>query len=54
MVCLPEHFAYLNYPQMANGWNEPINGPVIQRYQQIALNNKCWLSLGGFQERYEI
>ena len=25
---------------------------MIKRYRKIALENACWLSLGGFQETY--
>lgn len=50
LVCLPEYFAYMNHPAIPNGWNEPIHGPTIQAYQKLALDNQCWLSLGGFQE----
>jgi len=51
LVCLPEYFAYMAHPAMPNAWNESLKGPTIQKYKQIALDNRCWLSLGGFQER---
>ena len=38
---------------MPGGWNQSINGPVIRNYKQMAVNNKVWLSLGGFQESHD-
>ena len=29
---------------------EPLTGPTIQRYQELARQHSLWLSLGGFQE----
>ena len=52
LVCLPEYFAYMMHPAIPHGFNEPLNGPVIDSYRKIALDNQCWLSLGGFQESF--
>lgn len=30
---------------------EPLDGPLMQRYCQLARETGVWLSLGGFQER---
>jgi hypothetical protein len=27
---------------------ETLDGPLIKRYAQMAIENKVWLSLGGF------
>jgi predicted amidohydrolase len=48
LVCLPEYFAYMNHPAVPNSWSEPLSGPTLVRYCKIALDNQCWLSLGGF------
>jgi len=29
---------------------QPLNGKIIKRYKQLALDSRVWLSLGGFQE----
>ena len=50
LICLPEYFAYMMHPAIPHGFNEPLSGPVIDSYRKIALDNQCWLSLGGFQE----
>ena len=56
MICLPEHFAYMsqkNYLQgkhILSGFNEKIGGPLFDRYRQLALDNRVWLSLGSFPE----
>lgn len=52
LVCLPENFHYMgrNYTdgiEMA----EPLTGKIIKMYKQLALDNRIWLSLGGFQEK---
>lgn len=30
---------------------EPLDGPVLGRYRQLAVQHQLWLSLGGFQEQ---
>lgn len=30
---------------------EPLDGPLMQRYRQLAASLGLWLSLGGFQEQ---
>ena len=56
MICLPEHFAYMSqksYSQgshLLKGFNEVIGGSLFNRYKQLALDNRVWLSLGSFPE----
>jgi predicted amidohydrolase/diadenosine tetraphosphate (Ap4A) HIT family hydrolase len=51
---LPECFDML-----CENWNEtlqhsePISGPLIQKYRDLAVRNKIWLSLGGFHEKVD-
>lgn len=32
---------------------EPLTGPIIKKYKQLALDNRVWLMLGGFAETCE-
>jgi predicted amidohydrolase/diadenosine tetraphosphate (Ap4A) HIT family hydrolase len=32
---------------------EPITGPLITKYKELAVSSKIWLSLGGFHEKVE-
>ena len=48
LVCLPEYFAYMNHPAIPSGWNQNLDGPTMKKYCKIALDNRVWLSLGGF------
>ena len=51
MVCLPENFAFMGATsEETNLMKEPLEGPLIQRYRELAIQNNVWLSLGGFQE----
>ncbi|CAG2159773.1 unnamed protein product, partial [Oppiella nova] len=52
VVFLPECFDMICETQkdiMAN--TEPIDGPLISRYKQLAKETKVWLSLGGLHEK---
>ena len=52
MVCLPEHFAYMN-PDTLQGKEygfRDINNEIFARYKQLALDHQVWLSLGCFPE----
>eukprot|EP01133_Synstelium_polycarpum_P015682 gene15682-18636_t len=56
LFCLPECFAFISggvhqYESRDNA--EPLTGPTITRYRELAKDNKIWLSLGGFHERIE-
>jgi predicted amidohydrolase len=51
MLFLPECFHYLadeRFPCAA--LPEPLSGPSLARYRELAAAHKLWLSLGGFQE----
>jgi len=50
MIFLPECFNYIGV-NLFDGLNiaEPIDGPIMARYQSLAKQSGMWLSLGGFQ-----
>lgn len=52
MAFLPECFDSI-YPSRAqtleNG--EPVDGPTVAKYRELAKTNKIWLSLGGLHEK---
>ncbi|CAD7694973.1 unnamed protein product [Ostreobium quekettii] len=52
MLCLPECFAFMGDSSMQSPATvaQPLNGPLMSRYKQLARDNGLWLSLGGFQE----
>jgi deaminated glutathione amidase len=52
LVCIPENFHYMprTYEESIKA-AEPLNGPILKKYKQLALDNRVWLSLGGFAER---
>lgn len=51
MLCLPECFAFIG-ASSGEGLKiaEPVTGPLISRYRELAKKHNIWLSLGGFQE----
>ncbi|ESQ38712.1 hypothetical protein EUTSA_v10028848mg [Eutrema salsugineum] len=54
LICFPENFSYMGEKsgdsvQIA----EALDGPVMQRYCSLARDSNIWLSLGGFQERFD-
>lgn len=67
MACLPECFAFIGaapgecaHPDPcrsplaigeAQSVAEPLTGPLMGRYRELAREHRIWLSLGGFQER---
>ena len=54
MVFLPENFSFMGAaPGQAQRIAEPLDGPIMQRFLQLARDQSVWLSLGGFQERVE-
>jgi deaminated glutathione amidase len=54
MVCLPENFAFMGAtPEETDKMKEYLEGPLMKRYSQIAIDHKVWLSLGGFQEKID-
>ena len=49
MVFLPEGFDYVSEtPEQSMQLSEPLTGPTISAYRQLAKDNQLWLSLGGF------
>eukprot|EP00735_Rhodelphis_limneticus_P012246 TRINITY_DN5463_c0_g1::TRINITY_DN5463_c0_g1_i1::g.26662::m.26662 TRINITY_DN5463_c0_g1::TRINITY_DN5463_c0_g1_i1::g.26662 ORF type:complete len:300 (-),score=25.31,sp/Q94JV5/NILP2_ARATH/53.87/2e-96,CN_hydrolase/PF00795.17/1.2e-20,CN_hydrolase/PF00795.17/1.7e+02 TRINITY_DN5463_c0_g1_i1:289-1188(-) len=46
MLCLPECFDFVGKPPHP----EPLDGPRMQMYQNLAKSSSMWLSLGGFHE----
>ena len=57
MVCLPEHFAYMNENTESAiksfNFDESLNQKLFKKYRQLALDNQVWLSLGCYPERDE-
>ena len=52
IVFLPEACDYLETSKEASMLKaEPIDGPLINKYRQLALDNKIWLSLGGVHRK---
>ena len=51
IVFLPECFSFIGaFPGEAVSVAEPLNGPTMARYCELARQENVWLSLGGFQE----
>ena len=51
LLALPECFAYIGVKGTdALGVMEPLDGPVMARYRELARQHGVWLSLGGFAE----
>lgn len=50
MVFLPEAFDYIDPPKKEDSIDksEPLNGELMQKFSKIALDNRIWLSLGGY------
>ncbi len=48
-ICLPENFHYMG-KSYTDGIEiaEPLTGSILKKYKQLALDNRIWLSLGGF------
>ena len=54
IVFFPECFSFIGAAAgEAQRAAEPLTGPVMQRYLDLAKQHAVWLSLGGFQERVE-
>ena len=52
IVFLPECFAFIGAAAgEAQAVAEPLDGPTIGQYRELARRHDVWLSLGGFQER---
>ncbi|KAL6774295.1 hypothetical protein ACKKBG_A24455 [Auxenochlorella protothecoides x Auxenochlorella symbiontica] len=51
MLFLPENFGFLGRsPAESLAQAQPLEGPLMARYRQLAASTGLWLSLGGFQE----
>ncbi|CAI7913810.1 unnamed protein product [Closterium sp. NIES-54] len=51
LLCLPECFSFIGERDgEAAAVAEPLDGPLMRKYCQLARNFSIWLSLGGFQE----
>jgi len=49
---LPECFSFIGTSwKQSIAAAEPLDGPTMARYQQLARDTNLWLSLGGFQQR---
>ncbi|KAJ8451224.1 hypothetical protein Cgig2_013996 [Carnegiea gigantea] len=52
LLCFPESFSYVgNLLGDSVKIAEPLDGPIMQGYSDLARESKIWLSLGGFQEK---
>ena len=52
MLFLPECFAFIGVKGTdALAVMEPLNGPLLGRYRELAAKHGLWLSLGGFAEQ---
>jgi len=54
LVCLPENFAFIgkNRAEATDVAENIRQGELFLRYRQLAMDNRVWLSLGGFPERH--
>lgn len=51
LLALPECFAFMGAQKgEAQAAAEPLTGPLMRKYQEIARQHGLWLSLGGFPE----
>ncbi|CAI5483814.1 unnamed protein product [Closterium sp. Yama58-4] len=51
LICLPECFSFIGARDgEAAAVAEPLDGPIMRKYCQLARDFSIWLSLGGFQE----
>ncbi|KAL2896316.1 Nitrilase-like protein 2 [Bienertia sinuspersici] len=52
MLCFPESFSYIG-ANLGDSVRiaEPLDGPLMQGYCNLARESQIWLSLGGFQEK---
>jgi predicted amidohydrolase len=51
MLFLPECFAFIGVKGTdALAVMEPLDGPLLGRYRELAAKHRLWLSLGGFPE----
>jgi predicted amidohydrolase len=50
MICLPEAFDWLGG---SVALAEPLDGPLMTRYRELARETGIWVSYGGFHEKAE-
>ncbi|KAL0482656.1 nitrilase [Acrasis kona] len=50
MIFFPECFAFIGDGK-TKGYAEPLDGELFGKYKNLALDNKLWISYGGFPER---
>ncbi|GFR42671.1 hypothetical protein Agub_g3482, partial [Astrephomene gubernaculifera] len=51
MLFLPECFAFIGAsPAESLAAAQPLDGPLMTRYRELARSHGLWMSLGGFQE----
>ena len=54
IVFFPECFSFIGAAAgEAQAVAEPLSGPILARYRELAKQHSVWLSLGGFQERVD-
>lgn len=54
LICFPENFSFVGDKEGESvKIAEPLDGPVMERYCSLARDSNIWLSLGGFQERFD-
>ncbi|KAL1194840.1 Deaminated glutathione amidase, chloroplastic/cytosolic [Cardamine amara subsp. amara] len=54
LICFPENFSFVGDKEGESvKIAEALDGPVMQRYCSLARDSNIWLSLGGFQERFD-
>ncbi|CAI9091504.1 OLC1v1026557C3 [Oldenlandia corymbosa var. corymbosa] len=52
LICFPENFSYVgNLSGDSVKIAEPLDGPIMKSYCDLARESSMWLSLGGFQEK---
>lgn len=52
IICLPDRFAYQPGKNSIDWSENPDTGKWFKKYQQLALENCVWMSLGGFPEQH--
>ncbi|KAF9598427.1 hypothetical protein IFM89_027860 [Coptis chinensis] len=54
LICFPENFSFVGAKDGESlSIAEPLNGPIMHKYCNLARESKIWLSLGGFQEKID-
>eukprot|EP00299_Pterocystis_sp_00344_P016997 c8529_g1_i1.p1 GENE.c8529_g1_i1~~c8529_g1_i1.p1 ORF type:complete len:318 (+),score=57.61 c8529_g1_i1:58-954(+) len=54
MAFFPENFSFLGSSSAESlSIAQPLTGPRMQEFQELAKQHQIWLSLGGFQEKHD-